>query len=211
MEILINGVLFGFALTFFMGPVFFALIQTSIEKGFVSGVSMALGISLSDIIYVAVAYIGVSHILQDDSTKALLSIAGGAILLVFGLASITKPALAKNAGETCESNHKIWRNLVKGFLLNGMNPSVLLFWIAAMSIISVEYEYKGHQAFLFLSSIILTVLTADIIKSYLAHRLRNSVNAKKMSIVNKVIGVALVAFAVRLLYSGFVFAFLPGF
>jgi len=211
MEVLINGILFGFALTFFVGPVFFALIQTSIEKGFVSGASMALGISLSDMIYVAAAYIGVSHIFQEESTKAILSIAGGIILLVFGLASITKPAFVNNDVEACEGGRKIWRNIVKGFLLNGMNPSVLLFWIAAMSIVSAEYQYEGRQAFIFLTAIILTVFTADIIKSYLAHRLRRSVNEKRMAIVNKVIGAALVVFAVRLLYSGFVVAFIPAY
>lgn len=211
MDVLVNGLLFGFALAFFVGPVFFALIQTSIEKGFSSGFGMAIGICLSDMIYLAISYVGVSHILQDDSTKAALSIGGGAMLLVLGLSSIRKPALARNALKTCDENHRLWRNMVKGFLLNGMNPSILLFWIAVMSIISVEYGYTGNDAYLFLSAIIATVFFTDIVKSYLAFKLRNAVNDKRMSILNKVIGIALVAFAVRLLYSGFVIAFIPAF
>ena len=65
MEAVWNGVLFGLLLTIFIGPVFFALIQTSVHRGFIYGVFMALGIALSDAIYVFLAYLGLSKILND--------------------------------------------------------------------------------------------------------------------------------------------------
>jgi threonine/homoserine/homoserine lactone efflux protein len=42
-EAIISGIGFGLVLTFITGPVFFALIKTSIEKGFHAGVALALG------------------------------------------------------------------------------------------------------------------------------------------------------------------------
>jgi len=52
MEIVFNGVKFGFSLAFLIGPVFFTIIQTSIERGFWNGAWVALGVSLSDAVYV---------------------------------------------------------------------------------------------------------------------------------------------------------------
>jgi len=48
MEAVFNGVIYGLVLAVLVGPVFFTLIQTSIERGFKSGVYVAIGISLSD-------------------------------------------------------------------------------------------------------------------------------------------------------------------
>lgn len=209
MDILRNGFLFGLALAFFIGPVFFALIQTSVQKGFKSGASMAVGISLSDVIYIVVSYVGVSQILESESLKAVMSIGGGAIMLAFGLSSFRKPVLEKSHVNDMTGNEKLWRYMVKGFLLNGINPFVLLFWLAVVSYASVEYHYSGQQAQLFFGAIIFTVLLTDLTKAYTAHRLRCFITEKYITILNRVVGVALMAFAARLFYSGMAVSFMP--
>ena len=62
MEIILNGIVSGVVLAFLIGPVFFAIIQTSIERGFWSGVFVAMGVSLSDILYITVSYLGLHSI-----------------------------------------------------------------------------------------------------------------------------------------------------
>ena len=44
MEIILSGIGMGIVLSFLTGPVFFALIKTSIEKGFYAGVALAAGV-----------------------------------------------------------------------------------------------------------------------------------------------------------------------
>ena len=51
MAVVLNGIIFGFLLSFLLGPAFFVLIETSIKKGFKSAVFLDLGILLSDAIY----------------------------------------------------------------------------------------------------------------------------------------------------------------
>ena len=48
--------LFGLFLSFSLGPIFFKLIETSIEKGFLSAFMMDLGALVSDVFYLLVAY-----------------------------------------------------------------------------------------------------------------------------------------------------------
>jgi threonine/homoserine/homoserine lactone efflux protein len=208
MDILGNGLLFGLALAFFVGPVFFALIQTSIHKGFKFGAAMAIGISLSDLMYIIICYIGISHVLESESLKAALSIAGGGIMFTFGLSSFRKPVLVKSHDTNMAgNNHRLWHYGIKGIMLNGVNPFVLLYWVAVVSYSTVEYSYTGHQVIWFFGTIITTVLITDLIKPYMAHRLGGFITEKNMTILNRVVGVAFVAFAVRLFYSGFAVIF----
>ena len=69
MSIVINGVQFGIVLAFLVGPVFFTIIQTSVEKGFFNGALVAIGVSISDILYVTICYFGLFQFLSDPSSK----------------------------------------------------------------------------------------------------------------------------------------------
>ena len=51
MSLILNGIIFGFILSFLLGPAFFILIETSIKKGFKAAIFLNLGIILSDAIY----------------------------------------------------------------------------------------------------------------------------------------------------------------
>ena len=81
--IVLNGIKLGFVLTFLVGPVFFAILQTSVERGFWSGVLVSLGVSLSDIIYVTVCYFGLAQFIDQDQNKIYMAYGGGAILILF--------------------------------------------------------------------------------------------------------------------------------
>ena len=61
-EAVISGIGFGLVLTFLTGPVFFALIKTSIEKGFHAGVALALGVVCSDMVFVGGILFGSQYI-----------------------------------------------------------------------------------------------------------------------------------------------------
>lgn len=197
-----NGILFGLLLTIFIGPVFFALIQTSIEKGFVSGIFMALGIALSDTVYISITYFGLSQVINPENVNAGLGIVGGLIMMGFGLVSYFKPINSVEAkGEIQpKQKKKFLRPVIKGFLLNGINPSVFVFWIGISSMATVNYGYSGSVAIVFFASIIATVFLTDIVKSFVAHKLKKLLTYKFMSLMNKTVGIALFLFGLRLFY-----------
>src|SRR5690349_5827167 len=126
MGAILNGIGYGLLLAVLVGPVFFTLIQTSIERGFKSGVYVAIGISISDALCIAIAYLGISNLLTDPNFRIYLSYFGGAILLCFGLYYLViksrRPA-AFNP-EHIEERSPL-RLMAKGFVINGFNPMVL--------------------------------------------------------------------------------------
>jgi threonine/homoserine/homoserine lactone efflux protein len=198
MDVIINGLLFGLLLCVLIGPVFFALIQNAIEKGFFSGFFMAVGIALSDTIYILITYLGISQLVDNPSFNMWLGGVGGGIMLIFGITYMFKPVPKKGIKQLHAKQTKWFQQIMKGFFLNGINPFVLIFWIGIVSKITVDFQYNTNQAITFFVVLIATVFSADILKSYFAVKLSEIVTPRFMKIMNRVVGVALVLFSLRL-------------
>tara|TARA_R110001592_G_scaffold74233_7_gene225911 strand:- start:496 stop:1134 length:639 start_codon:yes stop_codon:yes gene_type:complete len=199
MHPLLNGLLFGLLLCVLIGPVFFALIQNSIEKGFWSGFFMAIGVALSDIFYIVITYFGVSQLVESENFKMWLGGVGGVIMLVFGLFYLFKSVPKTTVMKNTNGGKHGFKQVLKGFFLNGVNPFVLFFWIGIMSKVSIDFEYTSNQAFAFFAALVGTVFIVDVLKSYFATKLREIVTARFMRIMNRTVGVALILFALRLI------------
>lgn len=195
-----NGLLFGMLLTILIGPVFFALIQTSIEKGFGSGLSIAIGISLSDALYIFITYFSVSKFLHDERFTISLGIVGGIVMFAFGISSILKPVPEQFVYKKIKGKNNVLKQIAKGFVLNGINPFVLVFWLGMVSMATVKYRYDLNGVILFFAGILVTVFITDIVKSYIANKLRALITPAFMKIMNRIVGLVLFIFGARLFY-----------
>lgn len=203
MQIVKQGIELGVVLAFLIGPVFFTIIQTSLEKGFSKGVLVSLGVSLSDMLYVAVCYFGLAQILQQPMAKKYLAFVGGVVLIGFGVYHLfiksRKQLMLKES--VAGTGHV--RYVIKGFIINGLSPMVLVFWLATISAASVNFGYATHREYLiFFTALLGTVLATDILKAYLAGRLRKLIQPRILSVVHIVVGIALMLFGIRLLFVG---------
>lgn len=203
MEIVFNGLKLGIVLAFLIGPVFFTIIQTSIERGFRNGVLVSLGVSLSDLMYVTICYFGLVQFINNPQFRIFLAYAGGGILILFGVYQLfIKSRRRMTAPLDGSSEKKSYRYFAKGFVINGMSPMVLIFWIGAISIASLDFGYtKGIEFFIFFATVLGTVLLTDVLKAYLADKLRSLITHRLMTIVNVVVGICLIVFGVRLIWT----------
>ena len=201
MAIVLNGVQLGIVLAFLVGPVFFSIIQTSVEKGFWNGALVAIGVSISDILYVTICYFGLFQFLSDPKSKTNMAYIGGGILIAFGLYHlIVKARRAKMVSFHAEAETKPLKYILKGFILNGITPMVFVFWIGTISIATIDFGYStGFEFFIFFMALLITVLATDITKAFLADKLRKLITHRFLMIMNIVVGVFLVGFGVRLL------------
>lgn len=202
MEIVFNGVKFGFILAFLIGPVFFTIIQTSIERGFWNGAWVALGVSLSDAVYVAICYFGLFQFLNEPKFRTHMAYAGGAILILFGLYHLfvkTRKARLEVARPTNEPN--TFKYFAKGFIINGISPMLLIFWIGTLSFATIDFGYsRGVEMFIFFVSLLITVLVTDVLKAFLADRLRALITRRFLLIMNVAVGICLIIFGIRLFW-----------
>lgn len=201
MEIVFKGILSGMVLACLIGPVFFTLLQTSIERGFSSGVFVAVGISLSDSFYILISYFGLSKFAEGGEFRHYMAYAGGTILLLFGLYYLfVKSRKLARVNRSSLENANGWRLVAKGFLINGLSPMVLFFWLATVSVATSQLgEASDRKALIFFSSIVLTVFTTDVLKAKLADKLRQLITPRLIRIMNVVLGLVMIIFAGRLI------------
>lgn len=199
---LINGIEFGIVLAFLIGPVFFTILQASVEKGFGVGVLVALGVSLSDLLYVLICYLGLSAFVSQPEVKLYMGMIGGVILVAFGAYHLFVKSRSKDFSNPGAVREQVTlRYLARGFLINSMSPMVPLFWIASVSMATLEFGYTSQGYFAtFFAGVLVTALATDILKAYLAGRLREMINHRVLVLMNVGVGVILMGFGGRLLY-----------
>lgn len=201
MSILLNGIKLGVVLAFLIGPVFFTLIQTSIERGFWRGVMVAVGVSISDLLYVVVCYFGLVQLIEDPGFRKYMGYVGGGILIVFGLYHLIIKSRKSILSAKAASEKKAYRYFIKGFFINAFSPMVPLFWIGTIGVATIDFGYTQNGEFLiFFAALLTTVLLTDVLKAFLAGRLRKAITPQIMRWMNIVVGIALLLFGVRLIW-----------
>lgn len=197
MPSIINGLLFGLIFIFAIGPSFFLLIQNSVQYGFRRGVLIALGISLSDILFVSLTLLGMAQVMSDAENSKLFSLVGASILAAFGVYYfLRKPVIYH---EEMDDGHGALYFMFKGFIINVFNPTIILFWITLSSTISANYSYSWAERRNFFIGILITIFLSDLIKAYLANNVRSIITVRSVRIFNIIVGSALVIFAASLL------------
>jgi threonine/homoserine/homoserine lactone efflux protein len=201
MSILLNGIKLGVVLAFLIGPVFFTLIQTSIERGFWRGVMVAAGVSISDLVYVLICYFGLVQLIEDPDFRQYMGYVGGGILILFGLYHLLIKSRKSITGAKAASEKKAYRYFIKGFFINAFSPMVPLFWIGTIGVATIDFGYtENGEFFVFFAALLTTVLLTDVLKAFLAGRLRKAITPKIMRWMNIVVGVALLLFGIRLIW-----------
>lgn len=200
-SVLIQGVILGFTMAFLIGPTFISLVQTSIHRGFPSGVQFAMGVVLSDLVFIALSYLGALQIFQNESNQVTMGFIGGLILMGFGAVTFTRKYVvpAPVSIEVRVSGRGILKYVMKGFFMNIFNPFLLVFWIGVMGIASSKYSIPSREILVFFAGVIGTVFLTDIFKSFIAHRIKRYINARVLTIMNRVVGVCLVLFGIGLI------------
>jgi len=210
MEIVLKGIASGLVLALLVGPVFFTILQTSIERGFWSGMWVAAGVSLSDATYIFLAYLGLSKMLSNHKSQVYMAYAGGLILFAFGAYYLfVKSRRILDFKSVNIKARSPFRLAAKGFIINGLSPMVLIFWIGTVSVATGEFGYTTHyQISLFFGAIVATVFATDMLKAKLADKLREVLTPQLVRIMNIVLGVVMVVFGGRLLlYADSLFSF----
>lgn len=199
-ETIISGIGFGIVLSFLTGPAFFALIKTSIEKGFYAGASFALGVLISDIIFVSLAIYGSSYIALEQTYMVPIGILGSLILLGIGFYYLSiKVKICKNK-TLCNKEYTGF--ILKGIAMCIFNPAILLYWVSVTGgVISVSGKFNLQEIIPFFATILMTQFTVDCLKAFYADKLSHKIEEKTIGKINKMAGVFIIIFALRLMYE----------
>ncbi|MEQ9404453.1 MAG: LysE family transporter [Cyclobacteriaceae bacterium] len=194
----LNGLLFGLIFIFALGPAFFALIQTSIQQGFRKAIFFAIGVSLSDVFYVMITLFGMSQVMETDNFKFWMAIFGSGMLLGYSIYSWFKTPVIEEVELTNDVNYA--KYVFKGFLLNGLNPLIIVSWATWISTIAVNFDYGFSKQLQFFVGMLLSILSMDVGKAFVSHKLKHMVTVRFVRAMNRIVAVMMLTFAIRILY-----------
>lgn len=199
----LGGIPIGFAFSFALGPVFFTIIKTSLDRGFRSTIPISIGVILADLVLLTFAFSGLEAIIPRGVDLSFwVSLGGGLFLLIMGVMTILKRNAVSVVKDLALST-LILQNLSKGFFLNILNPANFMEWVGTVGLLKTKYHFDFYQNLSFFSGALLGALTTSLGISYFAAKLRHILTIRVVRIINIVSGILFIGFGLWLLIDAF--------
>ncbi|MEO0044349.1 MAG: hypothetical protein RL329_3797 [Bacteroidota bacterium] len=203
---MIKGILLGLTLSVIVGPIFFILLQVTIERGVKTGFLFITGVWLSDFLYMIAAFYGISGIQTLGGSAGFqvwMGWIGGLLLLSLGFVNLLKPPKKTQNINNQEITKDKWQLWLKGFVVNSANPGTIIFWIGPAGTSVTDAQTHPINAWIFLISLFLTIVVTDLLKIFFAKRLRENMSTGAMLKMRQVSGIALILFGLFLIFKTF--------
>lgn len=198
----------GFFLAFLLGPVFFVLLETAAIKGFRAALSFDAGVIFADIVFLFIAYLSTTKLLNSLKDDPALFLFGGVLLVTYGIIQFIqnkKVLLHEEVPEIQKLNKRDYLGLaVKGFLLNFINIGVLGFWLGLIIVFGPQMDMETNRITVFFGTILGTYLVIDIFKILAAKKLNRKLTPNRIYNVKRVISIILIIFGIFLIGQGLI-------
>jgi len=202
MEAVLKGLALGFALALSVGPIIFTIIKQSLNNGHKGGFSFVAGVWVSDILLVVLSNTLTVFVSALSEHSTVIAYAGSAFLMCLGFYFVffKKVSLARDpeGNETRFRKRDMARVFASGFLINTLNPSVILFWLGNATFLAADHTMQ--ERLVIFSICLLINMAADVLKVMMAGRLRSKLNLHTLSVINKISGSILIAFGIALIF-----------
>jgi threonine/homoserine/homoserine lactone efflux protein len=165
------GLAAGFTMSLMLGTVFFSLLQVSINQGYRHGIAIAAGVIVCDLLFLVMA-LGFSEAVAAFYQKNQVTMAwiGCLALVILGLMQLLrKPPHARMDGSRKQLSYL--QCVVRGFLLNLVNPGNLIIWIVALNN-PLTVGLSLSQKIQFSAAGLIAIFLTETGISYAAHQLR---------------------------------------
>lgn len=199
-EAIIKGLALGLLLAISMGPVIFSIIKQSISNGHKGGLAFVFGVSASDLTLVLVSNIFTELFNRMLKFEKVIGLGGSALLIGIGVYFLFFKKIKLNElGDGIEMKRSAGdyvKIFFAGYFMNTLNPSVIAFWFTwATAFITIPVNERIATFAVCLS----VVFIFDLLKVFLANRLRSRLTQKTITLINKISGTILIVFGIILI------------
>lgn len=205
------GIGYGFLISALaIGPSFFMVLQTSIQRGLKMAIALELGIILSDIVCIFFAYLGAASLMSTLEESQYTYPSAGAVLIVYGLLKFLREKKPVKPVKTAEGQNALVIFL-RGFFINIINPGLLLYWF---TIVGLGFEALKDDGItdqqlvqanvLFNATIIGVVFGIDLLKIFFAQKLRNVLKDEVLEKIDIVVSCIFIGMGLYFVFKNFI-------
>ncbi len=149
------------------GPLLALIIHETLRGGWRSGVLVALAPPLGDVVVVALCFWVLSHV--PEGLFPLLGMSGGLYLVFLAWETVRTTSVVSPSTTDSEARHR--RSLLKGVIVNLLNPHPYIFWITvAGPLVSRSYQQSAFGPILaFVSGFYGCLVGSKLLLAFLIH------------------------------------------
>jgi threonine/homoserine/homoserine lactone efflux protein len=203
LESVIKGFGLGMILAISVGPVIFTILKQSLNNGQKGGFSFVAGVWFSDILLVLISNMFSNLVMSALEFKSTIAYVGAAFVISMGIYYLLFKKVYigedKNVILVQFGKKAFTKAFMSGFLINTLNPSVMLFWLINATAFAAS-NTTSERIIIFSVCLAVNIL-ADILKVVLAAKVRHSLTAHNINIINKISGTILIGFGIAIIYG----------
>lgn len=203
LELIFLAVVLGLMLSLvFIGPIFFLLIETSFNRGPKHALALDFGVISADLICICAAYFASDDLVNIIDKHPGFYRVSALIIFIYAIYMIVSKTNMHLKGEQKMIDQNYVKTYLNGFFLNFLNIGVVLFWL--VTVISVRSSYpKTSEFILYITLVIGTYLSIDLIKIFLAKQFHYKLTQKLANTIRKTVGAILILFSFLIFMQSF--------
>ncbi len=203
LESVIKGFGLGMILAISVGPVIFTILKQSLNNGQKGGFSFVAGVWFSDILLVIISNMFSNLVVSALAFQSTIAYIGAVFVISMGIYYLFFKKVYfgddKNVILVQFGKKAFTKAFMSGFLINTLNPSVMLFWL--INATAFAASNTTTERFIIFSVCLGVNILADILKVVLAAKVRHSLTPHNINIINKVSGTILIGFGLAIIYG----------
>jgi threonine/homoserine/homoserine lactone efflux protein len=195
-----KGLAFGFTMAAIPGPIFFLIIQRTLNEGLLTGLCCALGAITADTVYALIAAVGLTFIMQFLlAHQALITFVGGLFLLYLAYTTYKRTVRYQSSLEA-PGKQKLFTAWASTFLLTMSNPVTIVSYCLIFASLGFDALNQNKAALFALVGGVLVGATSVfvILISFLKY-FRQHISVSKLQFINKGAAILLFCFGIATL------------
>lgn len=191
-----NGLATGLLLQIAIGPVFFYIMNLTLQRSIYDGLIAVSAVTLVDYLYITLSIVGIGKLLEKKNIENVFGIVSSIVLIILGALLIKGIATnGHSAGADIESA-SLLASFLSVFFMTISSPMTIVFFTSIFTAKAIEYNYTKGDLYVFgfsVGSATFLFMGSSVIFFSL---LKQNVPIPLIRILNLLVGVVLIGYGV---------------
>ena len=149
MRTLRNGLTTGLLLQLAIGPVFFFIVNLTIQRTILDGFVAVSAVTIVDYFYITLAILGVGKLLERKKIKKVFGVISSTVLVIFGWIIIQEAINGNISANASTTSSNLLTSFTSVFFLTISSPMTIVFFTSLFATKAVEFNYTKQELLVF--------------------------------------------------------------